>query len=389
MEQNREEAMWEDIRPYKDEEMPMVVQEMAQDQEFVSFVKNIMPDKAEQLIAIMLKADSVYKFKETVSYHIVHDILKKTTFSCDISGRSHIEKDKGYTFISNHRDIVLDSAFLNVLLFDSGYKMPRIAIGDNLFARPWVKKLVRMNDSFIVQRSLAPRELLVASKNLSHYMSYSVQEENASVWIAQREGRAKDGNDRTNAALLKMINLAGKTKGVEQLLQSRIVPVSISYEYDPCDFFKARELYIKKKEGSYPKTKEEDFLNMKEGITGYKGRVHFSIGRPLEELLKDYVLEGSVNAQLQEVAEIMDREIHKGYHLYPGNYVAEDLLTATSTYFEKGHYSLEEKAKFGAYIQGQFEKTGLGQDAQEEVKNLLYLMYAHPLRNYLQANQSK
>lgn len=388
MEQNNEKPIWEDIRPYLDNEVSEAAQQLLQDPEFKMVLQMAAPEHAAYMEQAIRAARTIQEFKYSFSYQLVKQMVKQSSFSCDISGRSRLEGDQAYTFISNHRDIVLDSAILNVLLYDIGYRLPRIAIGDNLLVRPWIKQLVRLNDSVIVQRSLPPRQFLASTKALSAYIRYSIQEDNASLWIAQREGRAKDSNDRTQIALLKMIALSGEGTPLNRLQAIRLVPVSMSYEYDPCDYLKARELFLRKRNPEYKKQEGEDLLNMKEGITGYKGRIHFTLGNPLSKLLESVEeIPQETNAQLQLAAELIDREIHKHYRLYPGNYIAEDLLSGQNTYANQGHYSEGERDEFTDYLHKQMAKTGLPEENYDELRDLLLLMYANPLRNQIAANE--
>lgn len=380
-------SVLESIRPYTDQEVEAAAKALTQNPEFNMVLRLATPEHADAFIAAIQAARTIKDFKLNFSYKLIKGIVQGNSFSCNISGRSRLGADVPYTFISNHRDIVLDSALLNILLVDIGYRLPRIAIGDNLLVRPWVKDLVRLNDSVIVQRSLPPRQFLTSAQTLSQYIRFSIQEDQSSMWIAQREGRAKDSDDRTQIALLKMIALSGEGEVIDRLKSINIAPVSISYEYDPCDYLKARELYLRKRNPKYKKPDGEDVLNMKEGIMGYKGRIHFALGTPLNQLLEGVELPKASNEQLQLVAATIDREIHKLYRLYPGNYIAEDLLSETNTYAQAGHYSTSEREHFEKYLAQQIDKTGLPEEAHEEIRAWLLLMYANPLRNQLKATE--
>lgn len=379
------DAIREQIRPYEDHEVEAAAKLLTENPEFNMVLRAATPEHADSFIAAIRSVRTIRDFKYNFSYKLIKGIVQGNSFSCTLSGRTRLGEDIPYTFISNHRDIVLDSALLNILLADIGYRLPRIAIGDNLLVRPWIKDLVRLNDSVIVQRSLPPRQFLASAQALSQYIHYSIREDNSSIWIAQREGRAKDSDDRTQVALLKMIALSGTGSCVERLQAINIAPVSISYEYDPCDYLKAKELYIRKRTPDYKKPEGEDLLNMKEGIMGYKGRIHFSLGTPLNRLLEGVEMPKATNEQLQTLATVIDTEIHKHYRLYPGNYIAEDRLRQSRIYADMGHYSPSEEEHFLAYVAAQAIKTGLPQEAYEELQELILLMYANPLRNYRQA----
>ena len=286
-----------------------------------------------------------------------------------------IDVRRRYTFVSNHRDIVLDSALLDVLLIDAGAETTtEIAIGDNLLAAPWIKDLVRINKSFIVERSLGIREMLMASRRLSEYMHYVIGEKHDNVWIAQREGRAKDSDDRTQPSILKMMAMGGEGSVVERLKQLHIVPLSISYEYDPCDFLKAREFQLKRDVEGWRKTKQDDVESMRTGIMGYKGEVHYHCAPCIDEWL-DTLPEDLPKGELFDViAAHIDSEIHRHYRLYASNRVAAG---AEST--------VEERAAFGQYLDQQLGKIRLENADEKFLRERLVEMYANPYRNHIAA----
>ncbi len=214
------DAIREQIRPYEDHEVEAAAKLLTENPEFNMVLRAATPEHADSFIAAIRSARTIRDFKYNFSYKLIKGIVQGNSFSCTLSGRTRLGEDIPYTFISNHRDIVLDSALLNILLADIGYRLPRIAIGDNLLVRPWIKDLVRLNDSVIVQRSLPPRQFLASAQALSQYIHYSIREDNSSIWIAQREGRAKDSDDRTQVALLKMIALSGTGSCVEGLMRA-------------------------------------------------------------------------------------------------------------------------------------------------------------------------
>lgn len=377
-------ALWSDIRPYLDDEVHEAVERLLADPEFVGILQQALPAEAEQLKVYMMQADSIKSIKIAFGYRIVRYILQKTAFSCDLSGSSNLGGNVPATYISNHRDIILDAGILNVLLADKEYKIPRIAIGDNLFARPWIKEIVRLMDSVTVKRAASPRDFLAASQALSAYVLHSITQDEASLWIAQREGRAKDSNDRTQTALLKMLTLAGEGSVWDRLTTLNVVPVSFSYEYDPCDYLKALELVARKQYGEYHKAPGEDILNMREGLSGQKGRIHVTIGTPLAELLHGITPPKSAKEQLEMAGKIIDREIHKHYRLYPGNYIADDLLGASTLHHTEGRYSAKELETFKQYIEGQLNKCPQqSEEVRSALKQQILLMYANPLRNHL------
>ena len=377
--------IWRDIRPYLDSEVHDAVEQLLADQEFCSLLDQVLPNQAEALKQGMLKSQTIQEIKLAFGYNIIRYILQKTAFSCDLSGTSRLGGDTPATFVSNHRDIILDTGILNVLLADKGYRLPRIAIGDNLFARPWIKEVVRLMDSVTVKRAESPRDFLASSQALSAYILHSITQDKASLWIAQREGRAKDSNDRTQPALLKMLAIAGEGSIIDRLVNINTVPVSISYEYDPCDYLKAMELLARQQNGEYHKSPGEDVLNMREGLMGKKGRIHVTIGTPLRELISEVELPKSPKDQLLLAAELIDREIHRHYRLYPANYIADDLLRGSTHHHTAGHYSSKEQGEFERYIEAQLDKCPTPQEARPHLRQQMLLMYANPLRNHLLA----
>jgi hypothetical protein len=322
-------------------------------------------------------------FKSNLVYKFVTDLAKKTTFSLTFSGRSRLPKDKKpCTFISNHRDIVLDPSFLNIMLFDVGYGMTQVAIGNNLLIRPWIKTIVRLINSFIVKRNVPVRQMLEVSKELSTYIRHTITVTKDSIWIAQREGRAKDSNDRTQGSILKMLNMSGDKDMVSNLMDLNIVPVSISYEYDPCDYLKAKEFQQKRDDPNFTKSQRDDLLSMETGLLCNKGRVHFSVGTPInDELVKLDPSTMEKNELVCTIAGLIDKEIFKHYHFYPCNYIAYDMLTRTNRFSE--YYSLKDKQHFEKYLQGQLDKIVLLNKDEDFLRTKILEMYSNPLKNHL------
>ena len=294
-------------------------------------------------------------------------------------------QEKEYLFISNHRDIVLDSAYLNLMLFENQIATSQIAIGDNLMKNRVSEILFRINKSFVVKREGTPRELYAHSIALSKYIQRMILEKVDSVWIAQRGGRAKDGNDRTQPGLLKMISLSGGKMLKEHFQSLKVVPVAISYEIDPTGLLKTQEYLNKKRDPDFKKSFREDLDNMLLGIRGEKGKVHFNFGKPLEEELE--VLDSAKNGkqQLEFLTNIIDQSIHTNYQLNPVNYVAYDLLNNSADFSDK--YSAEEKAKYKLFFQTQIDQ--LASDEQEEGTKYLLGMYANPVVNASQYEEHK
>lgn len=374
---------FEDIRPLNQDEVQSAIEELLASDEFRSAIRYIKPNlNWDEFAATMRACKTKEQFKSTLGYEAVMTVAQKTTFSLTVSGRSRLPEGKpACTFISNHRDIVLDASFLNLILFDVGYGLTQVAIGDNLLIRPWIETFVRLNNSFIVKRGVSVRQMLEVSYTLSAYIHHTIKETKESIWIAQREGRAKDSNDRTQPSVLKMLNMAGGKDILSNLASLNIVPVSISYEYDPCDYLKAKEFQLKRDNPDYHKTQQDDLLNMETGILGNKGRVHFTIGNRINDRLAELDPDKDKNELFVEVAGIIDKEIYTHYRFYPCNYVAYDLLHGTRRFSD--HYGLKDKKEFESYLQGQLDKIDIPHKDEAFLRRKILEMYANPLVNNL------
>lgn len=377
---------FDDIRPYHDEELPAVYEELIADPAFQKAVSSIMPGVPFEAIAQKMRScRTKLEFQKAFCYGLLWNIVKECASGLTIDHSALPDKEKPYTYISNHRDIILDSGFLSILLLDLDMSTVEIAIGDNLLIYPWIKKVVRINKSFIVQRALTMRQMLEASALMSNYMHYTIRDKKQSIWIAQREGRAKDSNDRTQDSVLKMLAMGGEGSVLERLAEMNIAPLSLSYEYDPCDYLKAQEFQLKRDVEGYKKSTQDDLLNMKTGLFGFKGRVHFQVA----ELINDDLLKLDASLPKTElfacVSALIDRKIHANYRLYPGNYVACDLLDGTTTF--AGNYSAEEKQTFEDYIAKQLDKISIPNKDVEFLREKLLVMYANPVINYLAASR--
>ncbi len=370
---------YDNIRPYNDDEVNHYVRLLIKDDVFKGVLEKIFDGNTpkvehtcQQLSQVTNRKDLQYHFMRP----IINDwIINKTTDGITISGLDKLDKSKGYLFISNHRDIILDSAILNVMMVGQGMDSTEIAIGDNLLIYDWIHNLVKLNGAFEVRRNLPVRELLAASKLMSEYIRERISEKNISVWIAQREGRTKDGNDQTQHALLKMLNLSNNkdfTSGFEEL---NIVPLAISYEREPCGISKVDELYKKETEG-FEKTQKDDLMSMVYGLTRPKGGVHFSFGAPIDARS---VIDSSANAStnIKLLADAIDTQIYKNYHLYPYNYLAADMLRGKNEYADK--VDKGAKDKFNEMLNDLVETIGSGDG--ERQKEMFLQMYANPLFN--------
>ncbi len=337
-----------DIRPYRDEEVPAVLTRLLHDKEFLTSLARLRLGAIALLCPpLWRKVAHYYLNRELRGVQDVHGIqmvmkgymtkmITQTTSGFSVSGLDQLDPNRSYLFMSNHRDIAMDPALTTYALHLQDHETTRIAIGDNLLTTPWVSDVMRLNKSFIVKRDLSgPRELLAAAKLLSSYIRHSIQQERVPIWIAQREGRAKDGVDRTEPAVIKMLSLCrdkSATSFAEHIQGLNIVPVAISYELDPCDALKAKEMDALATSGSYEKGEQEDVASIGYGIAGDKGRVHVSFGTPLAGDFEN----------AEAVAAEVDRQIISGYCLHPTNLFAyrmlngEDAEIPADLYLEEG-----------------------------------------------------
>ncbi|MDR0973373.1 MAG: 1-acyl-sn-glycerol-3-phosphate acyltransferase [Prevotellaceae bacterium] len=371
---------FDDIRPYTDAELPSVMEELLADPAFMHMIESTpSPWSKEQLVTTLRSCRTKLELQKRIMYPLLWHLAHRFTDSLTMDMNAITDRTKAYTYISNHRDIILDPAFLAILLFDEGLDTMEIAIGDNLLIYPWIQKMVRLNKSFIVKRSLTMRQMLEASATLSRYIHTTISR-GQSIWIAQREGRAKDSNDETQESLLKMLTMAGEGDIIDRLTELRIAPLSISYEYDPCDYLKAQEFQLKRDNSEYRKSRADDLLNMQTGLLGYKGHVHFHISEPIDDALRLLDKKQPKKDLLEQAAAVIDRSIYRGYRLYPNNYIADDLLSKGSS-DNTSYYTEEEKARFEQYIQKQLDKIRVPHPDTSYLREKLLWMYANPLRN--------
>lgn len=382
---------FDDIRPYHDDEVGPVLQGLLHNKELVSALASFNFPKLYQFCGPLMRvivrsilarklsgANTVKAFQELIEPYMIK-MIQRTTENVSWSGLDKLSKDKSYLFLSNHRDIVLDPALVNYGLHQDDRDTARIAIGDNLLSKPYISDLMRLNKSFIVKRSATTRkEKVDALKTLSAYITHSVETKN-SVWLAHREGRAKDGNDATDSAIIKMLYFSHKAEGFEHMLKAlNIVPVSISYELDPCDFMKAKELYFRENRGEYVKAKGEDLHSIISGIQGQKGRVHVTFGDPIETDIPD----------ANSCTAVVDKQIHHYYQLYPINYVAYARLQAQGDENYNVENSWGTLISITAIQRGETLLDERLEKCEEEEKNWLLKLYANPVKNRLIADQA-
>ena len=377
---------FDNIRPVKDSEVSATIEELITCEGLEKALQYVIPSLDwEALKAKLRLCKTKAQFKSTISYDLVMIVAKLSTHSLTISGGERISKD-ACMFISNHRDIVLDAAFLNVLLYDIGHGMTQIAIGDNLLIHPWIKPVFRLNNSFFVKRNLPVRQKLEESKLLSAYIHHTIKETNESVWLAQREGRAKDANDTTQTGVLKMLTMGCELDILANLMSLNIVPIAITYEYDPCDYLKAQEFQLKRDNPDFAKSKRDDLLNMEIGILQNKGRVHFTICNPINPTLQALPHHTNKNDLIADIASVIDREIYAHYRFYPCNYIAYDLLHHSNRF--ESNYTDKELQEFEVYLQRQIGKIEIPNRDEPYLRNKMLEMYSNPLINNLQTQSN-
>ena len=369
------------IRPFEPEELPAVYDRLLGDPQFQQVLAYLYPGvPIEAIGAKMRQQKTNIDFQKAFCYEFLEQILSRAATACDMDVES-IDISGRYTFVSNHRDIVLDSALLDKLLFDAGCATTcEIAIGDNLLAAPWIKDLVRVNKSFIVERKPSFREMLVASKRMAEYMHYVIGVKHDNIWIAQREGRAKDSNDRTQPSILKMMAMGGEGDVIDRLRQLHIVPLAISYEYDPCDYLKAQEFQLVRDIEGWHKSKADDLLSMKTGIFGFKGQIHYHCAPCIDEWLATLAPETPKTEFFDLIAMHIDAAIHRRYMIYPNNIVALDMLQGTPR--SRSQATPEQWDRFEQYIDGQLAKITIANKDEAFLHERMLTMYANPLINF-------
>lgn len=376
------EEDFEDIRPYYDHEINPALIRIISNPVFGKILDFLFPGQDHEKIRQMLASThSAHDFQFNFMHPLVKSIVSKTSDGLTTDGWDYLVPGTPYLFVSNHRDIVLDSAILQYLLFDHGHETTEITFGSNLMVNQFVVDLGKVNRMFRVERGAGKAELLAVSRKLSSYIRYTITAKKASVWIAQRPGRTKDGNDRTEAGLLKMLNMSGGEDFTGSFRELNVVPLSISYEYEPCCAFKIRELLATRLTGSYRKRPDEDLVSIITGITQPKGRIHIAITRPVNRYIGRIDENDTLNNKLNTLAGMMDEEIYKAYRLWPGNYVASDMMNKSDEY--SSFYTPSEKETFLKYMEN--ETKGIEGD-RKDIEGLFLEIYANPVRN---ANRSR
>ncbi len=377
-----------DIAPYGQEEFKDKMAHLVNEEGFEHAVRYVMPDvDYPEFIKLLLSVKDGNEFQSKVMRSFLEMLVKRTTSGITCGGLDNISHDQRYTFMSNHRDIVLDASFLNYCFLTNDFPTSEVAIGNNLLIYDWITDLVKLNKSFIVKRNLKITQALVAARQLSAYIHYCINQKHESLWIAQREGRAKDSNDITQESLIKMIGLEGGGTLLENIISANIIPVAISYEYDPNDYLKATEFLLKRLDPAFKKSPHDDLLSMETGLLQPKGRVHFQIGRGINDILTKLPADTDKAEILKNVCSAIDCEIHSNYKIFPINYIAHDLLHHNQEY--RAEYSEEELHGFQNYIEQQLDKVRLASVSvvdRDYMREMMLTMYFNPLKNKIAAS---
>ncbi len=366
------------IRPFYDSEINEALQNVVNHPMMKALMNFTFPDVADEVWKEQLrKTHSIRDFQCNFIYQSVQKVLEKSSEGLTTSGFENLEPNTSYLFISNHRDILLDTTLLNTALFEHGLVMTASAIGDNLVKKAFLNTLAKLNRNFLVQRGLTPREMLQSSKLLAEYIGNLLLHENRSVWIAQREGRTKDGNDETNPGVLKMLGMGSDEKNLMDYFKKiKIVPVSISYEYDPTDALKMPQLMAEANNEVYVKEKNEDFMTILSGALGQKKRIHIHVGKVLDTEIEAIKTENdSSNKQIVALAQVIDDAILSNYKLWPTNFIAFDIVNKTNRYAHL--YTENEKSLFERRLEMRIDH-----DNPVALDGFL-AMYANPVFNKL------
>lgn len=374
-----------DIAPYDDQCFRLKMESLVKDPGFLHAVYYTMPkEDVPALIEDMLKIDNKHDFQHQIMFPFLEMLVKTTTAGISLGGVKYYNPALNYVFITNHRDIVLDASFLNLAFMRRGIPTSEVAIGNNLLVFDWITDLVRLNKSFIVKRNTGLREGLLAAKKLSAYIHHAILDKHESVWIAQREGRAKDSSDRTQESLVKMLALAGEGSFMDKLGEINLMPVSISYEYDPNDYLKVREFLLKRRNPDFKKSQRDDLFSMETGLLQFKGHVHFQLTPRINPKLDQLGEFPDVNTSAKYVGCLIDQAIHRSYEIFPINYIAFDMLHHCERFSKK--YTLEQRNETESYFNNQLNKIDVDDVTPDERKfmfEMMLTMYSNPLKNKL------
>lgn len=374
-----------EIGPYADSEFKSKMAALVQEPGFLHAIEFTMPhNEIPSLVDELLKIDNKYDFQHKIMFPFLEMLAKTTTAGISLGGAKYFNPALNYTFITNHRDIVLDASFLNLAFLRRGWPTTEVAIGNNLLIYDWITDLVKLNKSFIVKRDGTMREGLLNAKNLSAYIHHTILDKRESVWIAQREGRAKDSSDHTQEALVKMLALGGESGFMQNLKEINLMPVAISYEYDPNDYLKAKEFLMKKRDPNFRKSQRDDLFSMETGLLQFKGKLHFQLTPRINTKIDQIGEYRDRQDAARAICRIIDQAIHRSYEIFEVNYIAFDMLHNTDRFREK--YTETQKIAFTDYINTQLDKAKI-EDVTIDERNfmieMMLVMYSNPLKNKL------
>ncbi|MDR1180731.1 MAG: 1-acyl-sn-glycerol-3-phosphate acyltransferase [Bacteroidales bacterium] len=365
------------IRPYNDYELPYAINRMLQNNGFISSLMNFMPDEPlNLLIRKIRKTKTCFEFQRNVFSKICQTFIDRSIDDLTIGGFDKLDKNKTCLFITNHRDIIMDSAIMQLYILSQGLKPCRSGIGDNLLSSPILTDVAKVCNMFTIIRSGNARQMVTSSKLVSEYIRQSICEEHESIWIAQRNGRTKDGFDKTQQSVLKMFCVSRRDLNIyDSIHELNLVPLTISYEYEPCDQMKARELILTANNKKYIKAPDEDFKSMSTGIFAYKGRVHLQFGEPVNDYMDRSLAFPNDNEKIQYICSLIDKQMYQNYRLWPNNYIAHDILTNSMEF--QSHYSEFSKRDFIKHIRKQ---ANVDDVSYAKMKQMLYTIYANPVK---------
>jgi hypothetical protein len=374
---------FDDIRPYYDSEIHDAMQRIVDNPLFENIVKFLYPNyQVDQVKAMFLSFNTVHGFQVNVMNSAIQNIIKSSSSGLSYSGIENLSGSERYLFLSNHRDILLDSAILQIILYANGHKPSEITFGDNLMSSQLIVDIGKSNKMFKLVRSGTPRQIFINSKHTSEYIRWTINDKIESIWIAQRNGRTKDGNDQTQQAVLKMFGMSGGSDFVTNYGDLNIVPLAISYEFDPGDILKTREVYISRRQ-TYVKAPNEDLNSILTGIRQFKGRIHLSVTSPISADELQRLNSANKGVQIQELASLIDSRVYNSFRLWNTNYIAYDLLNGDVF---RNSYSTSEKEAFIDYME-----KGLAniEGNNEELKSIFLSIYANPVVNYIKIKGSQ
>ena len=368
------------LRPYNDEELPQAIERMLSSTGFIGSLINFVPDiPLNVLIRKIRRTKTCYDFQKDVFAKIISTFQERSIDNFTVSGYNNLDKNKAYLFVANHRDIIMDSALFQSYLVTLGEKPCLSGIGDNLLSAQIFTDVAKVCNMFTIMRSGTAREMVTNSKLVSDFIRHTICSEKKSIWIAQRNGRTKDGMDKTQASVLKMLCMSNRDDDVfMSIRQLNIVPLTISYEFEPCDQSKARELVLTEKNKKYIKTQGEDYRSMRDGIFAYKGRVHLAFGEPINNSIDESIEFQSDNERYQYVCSLIDKQMYKNYRLWPNNHIAYDMLHNVEQF--QNYYSEFSKREFVKHIRKQANVEDI---SYVKMRQYLLQIYANPVKSVM------